>query len=295
MIELGRYQLLTIVKKTEHGVYLNAPDGPDADRVLLPAREVPQMPAGEGAEGAIRPAGIGDRLRVFIYKDSEDRPIATTAAVPLEIGGLAKLRVADTNAVGAFLDWGLMKDLFLPYKEQIGLVKKDEEVLVTLYTDKSSRLCASMHIYKALRQDSPYKTGDLVKGRIYEVIDAFGAYVAVDDLYSALIPKTEIMNELFPNQMISARVTRVLPDGRLNLSLRQETYLQMDTDAESVLRLLTDTGGELPYGDKSSAEEIRAEFQLSKNAFKRAAGRLMKQGKITIEDNCIKTVNSDDQ
>ena len=157
--------------------------GSDEDRVLLPKRQVP-----EGVE-------IGDPVEVFLYKDSDDRLIATTHEPKIELGELAVLEVADTGKFGAFLDWGLEKDLFLPFKEQTVKVAKGDQCLVALYIDKSERLCATMKVYDMLKKDSPYQKDDMVEGIIYDTSDNFGLFVAVDNQYSALIPKKRYMED----------------------------------------------------------------------------------------------------
>ena len=275
MIELGKYQTLEVVKKTDFGLYLGEPGGDAKHTILLPLKEVP--------EGS----GLDDKLTVFIYKDSEDREIATTTKVPLTIGELAVLKVKDVTSVGAFLDWGLMKDLLLPYKEQSTKVEEGDQVLVTLYTDKSNRLCATMKVYELLSTDSDYKKDDQVTGIVYDSIDTFGVFVAVDNKYSAMIPKNELFPTIKIGDTVTARVINVREDGKLNLSLRDKSHLQMDTDSEMVLTKLNAAGGFLPYCDNSSPEEIKAEFKLSKNAFKRAIGKLYKAGTISITDDGI--------
>lgn len=188
---------------------------------------------------------------------------------------------------GAFLDWGLEKDLFLPFKEQTYKVKPGDECLVGLYIDKSQRLCATMKVYEYLTSDSPYQKDDQVEGIVYEVSDNFGAFVAVDGKYSALVPKREAPKSLRPGMKIHARVTEVKPDGKLNLSVREKAFIQMDKDALLVLARLEEKGGVLPFNDKADAEVIRAEFDLSKNAFKRAVGHLYKERKIEIRKDSI--------
>lgn len=276
MIELGKYQMLEASKKTDFGLYLSEAGTGGNHKVLLPQREVPSG------------IGIGDTLEVFIYKDSEDREIATTAKVPLTLGGLAVLKVKEVSSIGAFLDWGLLKDLFLPYKEQTTKVKEGDEILVTLYVDKSNRLCATMKVYDLLSTDSPYKKDDLVTGIIYENIEAFGAFVAVDYKYSAMLPKNELFTPVQIGDKIQARVIQVREDGKLTLSLREKSYLQMDSDSEAILEKLKVAGGFLPYHDKTDSEIIKNDLNISKNAFKRAIGRLYKAGTITITDEGIR-------
>lgn len=274
MLKLGEVQELTVVKQVDFGVYL-AEGAQEDDKVLLPARQTP-----EGTKP-------GDCLSVFLYRDSADRLIATVNMPRLVLGQTALLRVAQTGKIGAFLDWGLEKDLLLPFREQTYPVEEGEECLAALYIDKSGRLCATMKLYPYLRTDSPYQKDDRVKGIVYEISRNFGAFVAVQDTWSGLIPKKEIYGELKPGDRITARVTGVKQDGKLDLSLREKAYVQIGTDAEKVLDALEKRGGSLPFNDKASPETIRQEMQMSKNEFKRAVGHLLKEGKITITDAAI--------
>lgn len=275
-IELGKYQELIVVKKTDFGVFLNTPAGEEKDKILLPKAQVPKN------------TELKDVLNVFVYKDSEDRPIATTLEPDLTLGGLARLIVNQVNKVGAFLEWGLSKELFLPYKEQLYPVKEGDAVLVTLYIDKSERLCASMHVYDALLNNSPYRKDDEVFGRVYEISENFGVFVAVDDKYSALIPQKEVYEKYRINQPVYARVAQVMEDGRLTLSVKKKIPEQMSEDADYIYGCLEDAGGFLPFHDKSEPEAIKNRFHMSKNAFKRAIGNLMKAGKITIAKDGIR-------
>ena len=203
------------------------------------------------------------------------------------------LPVKEVTKIGAFLSWGLAKDLLLPFKEQIVKVKEGDGVLVALYIDKSSRLCATAKVYDYLRTDSEYHENDTVTGVVYEIIDAFGAYVAVDNRYSAMIPKQELFNPLKLGDIVTAYVRRVLPDGKLTLSLRGPAYLELSGDAAKIYDKLIASGGFLPYHDKTDPETIKSVFSLSKNAFKRAVGHLLKEGKITLSGVGIKAVGVD--
>lgn len=278
MIQLGQWYDLEIVKTVDFGVYL-APSASQADdRVLLPRRQVP-----EGSK-------VGDRITAFVYLDSEDRLIATVREPKLVMGQVAELTVAQINKFGAFLDWGLEKDLLLPFKQQRGRVEQGQKVLVSLYIDKSGRLCATMNVYKNLSSKSPYQVGDQVTGRVYEHSDKFGAFVAVDNRYSGLIPAKELYGEVELGKDVNARVTRILEDGRLNLSVREKAYLQIDKDVETILKLLDSYEGSLPFNDKAAPEVIKHETGMSKNEFKRAIGRLLKEGRIQIGDRVIRRV-----
>ena len=274
MLRLGEKQELVIVKKVNFGVYL-ADHPEDEERVLLPAKEVP--------EGS----GIGDVLRVLLYKDSKDRMIATLRDPYILLGQTAVLRVSQVSRIGAFLDWGLEKDLLLPFHEQTRKVSQGEECLVALYIDKSGRLAATMNVYPYLKQNPPYSIGDQVQGRIYETSEQFGVFVAVDDQYSALIPKRESAGTYRIGDIISCRVTDIKEDGKMDLSPREKAWIQMDADAELILKVIDSYDGVLPFGEKVSPEIINREFGLSKNAFKRAVGRLLKQGKIELTENRI--------
>lgn len=271
MMKLGKKQVLTVVKKVDFGVYL----GSDEERVLLPKKQVT--------------AGIesGDPVEVFLYKDSDDRLIATTNEPKIELGELAVLDVVDTGKFGAFLDWGLEKDLFLPFKQQTAKVEKGDQCLVSLYIDKSQRLCATMRVYELLSTDSPYQKDDEVQGIIYDVSDNFGTFVAVDNQFSALIPKKDSFGNFRVGQTVHARVAAVKPDGKLDLSVKDKIPMQMDKDAELILQKMEKLSGVLPFTDKADPELIKKEFNMSKNAFKRAIGRLLKEKKIQINEKNI--------
>lgn len=276
MIQLGERQKLQIISKVEFGVYLAPSAEEQEDRVLLPIRQVPEQ------------SDIGDILEVFVYRDSQDRLIATVRQPKLTVGQVAELKVLEAGKIGAFLDWGLEKDLLLPFREQTWRVKQGDNVAVALYIDKSGRLCATMRLYPYLRTDSPYKKEDRVTGVVYEVSDNFGAFVAVDNVFSGLIPQKELYGKAQPGMVISARVSEVRPDGKLTLSIREKAYIQIEKDAEEILRLIDDNDGLLPFGDKASPERIRQETGMSKNEFKRAVGNLLKAGKIELEENSIR-------
>ena len=283
-MRLGYTQTLVAVKKTDFGLFLTDIDKKDdktrdlGDEVLLPKNQVTED------------MRVGSEIEVFLYKDSEDRMIATRLVPYIKIGEIKKLKVKEVNKIGAFLDWGLPKDLLLPFKEQIYEIKPGDEILVTVYIDLSDRLCATMDLYSRLSLLPPYQKDDMVKGTVYQVHEQFGAYVAVDNKYSALVPKKELFCELKPGDEIEARVLEVKEDGKLDLSLRQKAYVQMDADSALILDKLKQAGRSLPYHDKSSAEEIKEEFNLSKAAFKRAIGRLYKERAIVIEKDGIRLV-----
>ncbi len=277
MFQLGRKQELFIVKAVDFGVYLgeevNA--GMD-DRVLLPKKQVPVN------------AQPGDKVEVFLYKDSKDRIIATTNMPTLMVGEVGLLPVSQVTKIGAFLNWGLEKDILLPYKEQTKKVFEGEEVLVALYIDKSKRLAATMNVYEYLSKDSGYQKDDTVTGTVYQMSEEYGAFVAIDNCYSALIPKREVFGEIRVGDKVKARVTGVKADGKLDLSIREKAYVQIEKDAQKILAIIDSFDGVLPFTDKANPEVIKRETQMSKNEFKRAVGNLLKNGKIEIKETCIR-------
>lgn len=274
-MELGKRQKLVYKRKEEFGIYLTE-KGNDEERVLLPAKQVPAN------------AKIGDEIEVFLYKDSKDRLIATTNTPLLTLHETAVLTVKEVGKIGAFLDWGLEKDLLLPFAEQTVRVKAGDKVLVALYTDKSDRLAATMKVYKYLKQDSSYKKEDHVDGLVYELSDNFGAFVAVDNKYSGLVAKKELTVNLKVGDRVKARVISVKEDGKLDLSLREKAPIQISLDADTLVKMMKANGGKLDFSDNAAPELIKEETGMSKNQFKRAVGNLLKSGKIEILENSIK-------
>jgi len=282
MLELGKIQTLKVVKIVDFGVYLADPDLEykeklsSEDKVLLPKSQTSES------------VSVGDKMDVFLYKDSKDRLIATVRTPKVTLGEVAKMKVASVTKIGAFLDWGLEKDLFLPFHEQTYKVREGDEVLAALYIDKSSRLCATMKIYHYLIKESPYQMEDKVEGTLYEISDNFGAFVAVDDKYSALIPKREFTKDLPVGSHVTARVVEVRDDGKLTLAIREKAYMQIASDSDLVMKAIESYDGVLPFNDKASPETIRREMNMSKNEFKRAVGNLLKMGKIEITETSIR-------
>jgi predicted RNA-binding protein (virulence factor B family) len=277
MIKLGKIQTLYIVKKVEFGVYLNSEKGVTEGSILLPIKQVPR--------GSSR---LGDAIEVFVYRDSKDRMIATVNRPLITMGQIAPLKVADVTKIGAFMDWGLEKDLFLPYKEQTTRVEKGKTYLVRLYIDKSDRLCATMKLYGHLSSDSPYQVDDHVTGMVYELSDNFGAFVAVDNQYDALIKKQQLFSKVQVGDIVEARVVKIHNGGKLDLNLRKKAYKQMDDDSHLILDALEKNNGILKLHDKSNPEDIKRELGMSKNGFKRAVGRLLKAGKIELGEEEIR-------
>ena len=276
MIKIGEWNDLIVKREKEFGVYLGCADS-DSE-VLLPRKQVPN--------------GIktGEHINVFIYRDSDDRLIATVNVPYITMGKMAVLRCVGTTKIGAFMDWGLEKDILLPFKEQNHKVRQGENCLVALYVDKSQRLAATMNVYSYMSAESPYKKDDKVQGTIYEINENLGAFVAVDNRYYGLIPKKELYGDFRLGDVIEARVVKVRDDGKLDLSPRQKAYMQMDDDAELVLKVIDEFDGVLPFNDKARPETIMREFKLSKNAFKRAVGKLLKENKIRITEKTIERI-----
>lgn len=314
MLKLGETQTLRVCRKTDFGVYLEEPQENDPDeaepenipgerpqrkdsqeredrdadtpkekediapeRVLLPKSQVPV-----GTKE-------GDLLEVFLYRDSSDRLIATCREPKLKLHEVGWLTVAQVTRTGAFLDWGLEKDLLLPFHEQPrdAHVIEGQECLVAVYIDKSGRLAATMNVYPYLETESPYRVEDRVTGTVYETSENFGVFVAVDSRYSALIPRREVIGKMRIGDTISARVTRVKPDGRLDLSLREKAAFQLEPDCEALVRVLQQRGGSLPFTDRADPGLIRDEVHMSKNEFKRTVGHLMKEGRVKILTDSI--------
>lgn len=277
MFELGKRQSLIVVKELDFGVYLGETlNASMDDRVLLPKKQVPQ-----GSQ-------IGDRIEVFLYKDSRDRIIATTNKPLLCVGEVGKLSVSQVTKIGAFLSWGLEKDVLLPYKEQTAKVKEGDEVLAAIYVDKSSRLAATMKVYRYLERGGGYAKDDIVQGTVYEIREDMGAFVAVDDRFSALIPRRELYGEIKVGDVVTARVAEVKDDGKMDLSVREKAYLQIGKDSEKLVKIIESFDGVLPFTDKANPEVIRRETGMSKNEFKRAVGNLLKNGKIVIKSDVIR-------
>lgn len=247
---------------------MDAGTGVRTDNILLPGKQLP-----EGVNE-------GDWVEVFIYRDSEDRLIATTTRPLAQVGELAYLRVTAKTELGAFLDLGLERGLFLPFREQKFSVQEGKSYLVALYLDKSNRLCATTDIYDHLTTAAPYQKNEKVVGTVYLVKSDIGAFVAVDNRYKGLIPKNEYFFTLREGDRVEARVIRVREDGKLDLSPRDLSYLQMDKDAAKVLQSIRNKGGLLPLNDQSDPVAVKNALGMSKASFKRAIGRLLKDRQI---------------
>lgn len=275
MIELGKTQTLIIARLTPQGAYLT--DGIDEKKsVLLPAKEITEN------------AKVNDELRVFVYRDSDDRLISTTRTPKIRLGDFAPLKVVDITKVGAFLDWGLEKDLLLPYTEQTTKIQKGRNYLTYLYIDKSDRLCATMKIYPLLEKNLNYEIGDWVDGYVYQINPEIGAFVAIENKYHGLIPAQILNDDIHCGEQIKARVVEIRSDGKIALSPNRKAYKEIPKDAEKILEKLNKNQGELSYNDKSNPGVIMKEFNMSKSSFKRALGFLLKNKKIRLTERGIK-------
>ncbi len=270
---------LRVLENTDIGTFLELSDG---RKVLLPFAE------------QLKPPVVGEKLGVCLFKDKGDRITATMRRPKLSAGELGILKVTDVSSIGAFLDNDMPKDVLLPFREQIESPKVGQEVLVYIYKDKTGRMAATMRIYKYLKPGDLYKEDDRVEGFVYEINARLGVFVAVDQKYFGLIPASEIYQKLHYGDRIEARVVKVREDGKLDLSLREKSYLSIDKDSEAILAELEKNGGKLDYADKADSRLIEYIYGMSKNQFKRALGRLYKQRRIEIdrEKDTVKLVNA---
>ena len=279
MYNLGEFQKLIIKRFKNNGAYIGLKDVKNEKLdILLPKKEV------------LETDKVDDEIEVFVYKDNQSRFVATRKKTKISLGKLETLEVMDISKIGAFLDWGLEKELFLPFKEQTMKLEKGRKYLVALYIDKSERLCATMKIRDYLTSDSPYKEGEWVEGIIYSIHKDYGAFVAVDKKYDAMIENKDIIGVLEIGEPINFRISKVKKDGRLNLVLKNLSYVEINDNAEILFNIIKDRGGFLDLNDKSEPEKIKEICGMSKSSFKKAVGRLLKNKKIQFEGNGIKLI-----
>lgn len=278
-LRLGQTNRLTVVRRAEQGLYLSG--GPED--ILLPNRYVPKG------------ANVGDELDVFVYLDSEERLVATTETPLAQVGDFAWLEVAWVNQFGAFLDWGLMKDLFVPFSEQKMKMQKGRSYLVHIHLDPQTyRIVASAKIERYLSKDwPPYHGGDEVDALIWQKTD-LGFKAIVDDQFAGLLFDDEIFRELHSGDRLRAFVKQVRPDGKIDLSLQRKGQKAVADFSDILLNHLRTNGGFSALGDKSPAEEIYALFGVSKKVFKKAVGDLYRRRLITIENEGIR-VNENEE
>jgi uncharacterized protein len=270
---LGRVSKLTIRRLGPPGAFLAVdPDdlGPSAPTILLPRAEVP-----EGAKA-------GDEVEAFVSLDSDDRPIATRRTPKLVLGEVAFLAVTDVARIGAFVDWGLPKELLVPFAEQTRELKVGERHPIGLYVDSSGRLAGTMRVSEWLGAREGFDLDEWVEGEAWRNDPDIGLFVIVERASVGLVPASE-PHTLTRGQSGRFRVTNVLPDGKIELSLRGRAHEELETDAQVILAALA-RGDAVGVGNQSTPEEIRALFGLSKKAFKRAVGRLLKLGAVEFDD-----------
>lgn len=276
MAELGKTNKLTILKTSDFGLFL---DGHDLGEILLPKRYVtPNM----------KP---GDEVSVFIYLDGEERYTATTEKPTAEVGHVAFMKVRSVEKAGAFLEWGIMKDVLVPFSEQKVKMEPGKYYIVFLYVDKiTERITASMKLEKFIHKSLPdYSAGQKVSGIIVQSTDL--AYkVVIDDRHFGLLYKNEVFKPLMVGQKLTLHVKKVRPDGKIDLSAEAPGHVKLDDNSQKILDRLSHEGGFLPFHDKTDAEVIYRHFGISKKVFKASIGQLYKQRKIEILPHGIKTL-----
>ena len=273
-IKLGKYNQLEVVKSVDFGVYLN---GGDDGEILLPTRYVPEN---------CKP---GDVLNVFICLDNEERLIATTLQPYVQVGEFACLEVAWVNEYGAFLDWGLMKDLFVPFREQKMKMQKGHRYVVHAHLDEDSyRIMASAKIERYLSKDMPsYQPGEEVEIMVWQKTD-LGYKVIVDNRFGGLVYQREIFQTLEPGMKMQAFVRQVREDGKIDLTLQKDGFQKVDDFSSVLLQYIKDQGGHTAFNDKSAAEDIYETFGVSKKTFKKAVGDLYKKRLILLVEDGIR-------
>lgn len=276
MIKLGDYNTLKIVKSVDFGLYL---DGGDAGEILLPTRYVPKN------------AKVGDELEVFIYLDQDEKLIATTLHPLAKVGDIAYLEVAWVNEYGAFLNWGLMKDLFCPFREQKMRMQKGQHYIVYIKEDEEThRLLATAKIDKYLSAERPpYKHGDAVEILIWQKTD-LGFKAIVDNQYQGQLYEDQIFQPLHTGDRLTAYVDHIRQDNKIDITLQPTGRRQTEEFSEVLLRYLQENGGHCDLGDKSPSELIADRFKVSKKVYKKAVGDLYRRRLITISNNGIDLV-----
>ena len=275
-IKLGDYNRLKVVKKVDFGMYL---DGGVEGEILLPKRYVPEE------------CKVGDELDVFIYLDQDERPVATTLTPLAKAGDFAYLQVAWINEYGAFLDWGLMKDLFCPFREQKKKMERGQGYIVYVGVDEDSyRMMASAKVEHYLSYDMPpYSHGDEVELLVWQKTE-LGFKVIVDNRFAGLVYEDQVFRPLTTGARMTASVNRAPPDNKINDTLQPTEHRNTEEFSEVLLQYLKDNNGHCDLGDKSPAELIADRFKVSKKTFKKAVGDLYKRRLINISDNGLQLI-----
>jgi len=277
MINIGEYNLLKVIKEKPMGVFLD--DGKEG--ILLPKRFVP------------RGTRQGDEIKVFLYHDGEDRVIATTMQPKGVLGDIVKLQVVSITGHGAFLDWGLMKDLFVPKSQQISFMRPGGDYLVKIYLDEQTgRLAATERIDSFLSNEIlTVKEKEVVNLVAYRRSD-LGYVVIINNVHTGLLHFNEVYRDIEIGDHFTGFIKTILPENKIDVVAGKPGYTRVEDESEKLLRLLKDNGGYLPYHDKSSPEEIYSFFAMSKKTFKMATGALYKQRKIEFTGSGIKWIES---
>lgn len=272
-VKLGDYNYLPVVKEVDFGVYL---DGGDGQEILLPKRYVPH---------GCKP---GDELEVFIYLDQDERLVATTEKPLAKVGDFACLEVSWVNEYGAFLNWGLMKDLFCPFREQKRRMEIGERYIVHVHVDENSyRIVASAKVEHYLSTDfPPYHPGDEVDLLIWQKTD-LGFKVIIDNNFAGLVYQDQVFKQIRTGERMRGYIAAVRPDGKIDVTLQPTGRRQTADFAETLLQYLETHQGFCDLGDKSDAEDIKRRFQVSKKVYKKAIGDLYKRRLIMIEKDGI--------
>lgn len=273
-LKLGQKNKLKAAWKVDFGMYLEG--GGYEGKILLPERYVP-----EGLE-------VGDEIEVFLYLDNEERLVATTLEPKAMVGDFAYLEVAWVNEYGAFLDWGLMKDLFCPFREQKRRMQQGQSYIVHVHIDEESyRIMASAKVEKFLKPlPQEYNEGQEVQLLVWQKTD-LGFKVIIDNGYAGLLYDTQIFRSLHTGDRIKGYISNIRPDGKVDCILQKTGREHTENFSARLLRYLETQGGRCRLGDKSSAEEIKEQFGVSKRTYKQAVGDLYKRRLIRISDNGI--------
>jgi len=276
MIEIGKHNRLIVLRNTSVGLYLGDQEGQD---ILLPIKYIP-----EGID-------INDEIEVFVYRDSEDRLIATTLEPRIQLNGFASLRVKDVNDFGAFLDWGLEKDLMVPYREQMTRMRVGQYQIVYLYVDeKTGRLAATNKLDRFLEVEPV----DLSEGQKVDLLvwteTDLGYNVIINQKYKGLLYKNQIFSVVEPGDEVTGYIKHLREDGKIDVSLQQQGFAAIEANAQIVLDVLKKNNGFLPLTDDSSPEDIMDHMQMSKKTFKKAIGTLYKQRLIELQDKGISLI-----
>lgn len=269
MINIGDFNKLKVVRKADFGYYLDGGSDNTSNDILLPNKSALD-----------RDLDIGDEVEAFIYRDSMDRLIATLKTPLSKVGDLAYLKVVSTTEIGSFIDFGLEKDILVPFKEKLYALQNDKSYLFYIYLDKTGRIAATTNVDSHLELDSEYKIGDSVKATVYGFQTNKSVMVAVDNLYKGVILHNEYFNEIKHGEVLNLTVKKIYEDGKLGLTPRKASGVEVTELQEKILEYLKTHDGFMTYNDKSTPEDIYKEFHVSKNHFKNALGGLMKRNLI---------------